>query len=131
MSILVQINKLNHGVGVKGLFSGIDLAINEGDRIGLVGHNGSGKSTLLSLLAGEAEPDQGEIQFRRGLRVQAVEQFLPNELVQESAVSVVGSERWKAESVLMGLGFSIDVLEAPRGLCADTTSPSDTSVHRS
>ena len=111
MAILVQITKLHHTMGGKELFSGIDLAINEGDRIGLVGHNGSGKSTLLSLLAGEAQPDQGEVQWRRGLRVKAVEQFLPEPLVGKSSVEAVGSERWRAESILSALGFTEAALE--------------------
>ena len=115
MAILIQINKLHHALGGTELFSGIDLAINEGERIGLVGHNGSGKSTLLSLLSGKTEPEQGEIHFRRGLRVKTVEQFLPQSLTTQSAVSVVGNERWQAESILTGLGFSSEALEYPVG----------------
>ena len=111
MAILVQITKLHHTLGGKELFSDIDLAINEGDRIGLVGHNGSGKSTLLSLLAGESQPDQGEVQWRRGLRVKAVEQFLPEPLAGKSAVEAVGSEQWRSESILTTLGFTQEALE--------------------
>ncbi len=39
----------------------VDLDLNAGERIGIVGENGSGKSTLLWLLAGELEPDAGEV----------------------------------------------------------------------
>jgi ABC-type polysaccharide/polyol phosphate transport system ATPase subunit len=39
----------------------INLTINDGDRIGLIGHNGSGKSTFLRLLSRIYEPSQGEI----------------------------------------------------------------------
>src|SRR5262245_34980950 len=38
----------------------IDLAIREGDRLGIVGHNGAGKSTMLKLLAGIYPPTSGE-----------------------------------------------------------------------
>lgn len=115
MAILVQINKLHHTLGGKELFTGLDLAINEGDRIGLVGHNGSGKTTLLSLLSGEAQPEHGEVQWRRGLRIKAVEQFLPAALAGRSAVAAVGGERWQAESILTALGFSAEALEFPVG----------------
>jgi len=40
---------------------GINLVLNEGDRLGIIGHNGAGKSTLLKTLAGVYEPTQGEI----------------------------------------------------------------------
>ena len=43
------------------LFSGIDFSIEEQDKTGIVGINGTGKSTLLRILAGEEEPDAGEI----------------------------------------------------------------------
>lgn len=40
--------------------SDISLSLNEGDRVGLVGHNGAGKSTLLRLLSGIYEPTRGK-----------------------------------------------------------------------
>ncbi|HZM07600.1 MAG TPA: ATP-binding cassette domain-containing protein, partial [Methylocella sp.] len=40
---------------------GLSLEINDGDRIGLVGHNGSGKTTLLRVLAGIYKPSGGAI----------------------------------------------------------------------
>lgn len=51
----------------KELFMGVDLGIEDQDKIGIVGINGTGKSTLLRILAGEEEPDQGEV--IRGNRV--------------------------------------------------------------
>jgi ABC-type polysaccharide/polyol phosphate transport system ATPase subunit len=41
----------------------INLTINHGDHVGLIGHNGAGKSTLLRLLAGIYEPTQGDLQI--------------------------------------------------------------------
>src|SRR5260221_501201 len=41
--------------------NGINLTIEHGDRVGLIGHNGAGKSTLLRLLANIYEPTFGEI----------------------------------------------------------------------
>tara|TARA_R110001606_G_scaffold227054_1_gene375154 strand:+ start:31 stop:798 length:768 start_codon:yes stop_codon:yes gene_type:complete len=53
---------LDNKVVVKAL-ENISLTINEGDRVGIVGHNGSGKSTLLRVLAGVYEPTAGSIEI--------------------------------------------------------------------
>src|SRR3954466_13754780 len=42
---------------------GADLAVEEGDIVGLIGPNGAGKSTFFNCLAGDAEPTSGEIRF--------------------------------------------------------------------
>ncbi len=49
------------------MLAGIDLAIEAGGRIGLLGRNGAGKSTLMKLLAGEVAPLQGKRQEGQGL----------------------------------------------------------------
>ena len=55
--------------GLKPLFLGVDLYINRGDKICLVGRNGCGKSTLLKVIAGEIEADDGEFFIQPGMRV--------------------------------------------------------------
>jgi ATP-binding cassette subfamily F protein uup len=52
----------------------VDLLLSPGARLGILGPNGSGKTTLLSLLAGELEPDSGEIERADGLRTVLFEQ---------------------------------------------------------
>ena len=61
--------------GATPLFEDISFAVNEGDRIGLIGPNGAGKSTLLAVLAGEIEPDSGEVSIRRRARIGYVKQI--------------------------------------------------------
>ena len=60
--------------GAKPLFQNISLTVNEGDRIGLIGPNGAGKSTLLAILAGQLEPDTGELAVRKRARAAYVPQ---------------------------------------------------------
>ena len=60
--------------GVVPLFREISFTVSDGDRIGLIGPNGAGKSTLLQVLAGEQEPDEGEVATRRRARIGYVKQ---------------------------------------------------------
>lgn len=55
--------------GTNQLFSNVDLYINAGDKISLVGRNGSGKSTLLKVISGVIEPDNGEIFIQPGVKI--------------------------------------------------------------
>ncbi len=61
--------------GATPLFQNISFAVDEGDRIGLIGPNGAGKSTLLAVLAGEIQPDTGEVAVRRRARIAYVKQI--------------------------------------------------------
>lgn len=54
---------LEKSFGDKTVFSGVDLRVNRGDRIALIGKNGAGKTTLLRILAGELEPSAGEVRY--------------------------------------------------------------------
>ncbi len=59
-SMLLKLDKAAAGYDGKPLLNDLDMLINAGDRIGLLGHNGAGKSTLIKLLAGELVIQQGE-----------------------------------------------------------------------
>lgn len=52
------------GVSIVNALHNISFSLNEGDRLGLVGHNGAGKSTLLKILAGVYEPTAGSVTTR-------------------------------------------------------------------
>jgi ATP-binding cassette subfamily F protein uup len=60
--------------GAKPLFLNISLTVEDGARIGLIGPNGAGKSTLLAVLAGQIEPDSGELAVRKRARAAYVPQ---------------------------------------------------------
>ena len=113
MTALIQAKDLGYTLGTKHLFQNLNLAINQGDRVGLVGHNGAGKTSLLNLLAGLAQPDEGELIQRRGLTVAMVEQFVPEPLrsltLIDAVLDVLPEEErfaYRAETVLGSLGFN-------------------------
>ncbi|MBN1917879.1 MAG: ABC-F family ATP-binding cassette domain-containing protein [Verrucomicrobia bacterium] len=57
---VIKLRNLGHAYGDLRVFSGLDLTICRGERVGLVGVNGAGKSTLLRLIAGREQPTEGE-----------------------------------------------------------------------
>ncbi len=63
--------------GERLLLSGLDLALHDGWRIGVVGRNGCGKTSLFAALMGELEPDAGDLDLPAGLRIASVAQETP------------------------------------------------------
>lgn len=74
---LISLNAVDYSVGGPLLLERVDLAIESGERIALIGRNGAGKSTLLRLLDGELKPDDGEVRRETGVRVARLEQEVP------------------------------------------------------
>ena len=70
----LQIDNLTKSFGDLVLFENISFGIAEGQRVGLIAKNGTGKTTLLNVIAGKEGYDNGNIVFRRDLRVDYLEQ---------------------------------------------------------
>jgi ABC transport system ATP-binding/permease protein len=116
-AVLIDCHRLAKGFGGAPLFQGLSFTLHEGDHVGLVGPNGSGKSTLLRILAGQLEPDAGEVRTRRHLRVGYVPQdpvFAPGRTVEEVVAealaglpSLEDGERHRRLAVALGkVGFT-------------------------
>lgn len=67
MIVNCQNIKAYHGAQL--VLEDVNLDIQQGERIGLIGRNGSGKSTLLQLIAGQLRPDAGQLTVRKGTRI--------------------------------------------------------------
>ncbi len=67
-AILTAQNISKH-YGAQDILDGVSIAVHGRERVGLIGRNGSGKSTLMRIMAGIDAPDEGEITWKRGLRV--------------------------------------------------------------
>jgi ABC transport system ATP-binding/permease protein len=74
MALLLSAQSLSKSFGARPLFTGLSLYVSEGERIGIIGPNGAGKSTLLRILQGGIPQDEGEVTYRKQLRLGYVPQ---------------------------------------------------------
>lgn len=77
---LVTVSDLRIGFRGPPLLEGVSCQIEPGQRIGLLGRNGAGKTTLLRILAGEVDPDGGQVAFAPGVKVSLLPQDVPQHL---------------------------------------------------
>lgn len=61
--LALEVTDLAKGYGATPLFSGLDLSVEVGERVAIIGPNGIGKTTLLRCLAGDLAPDRGTVKW--------------------------------------------------------------------
>jgi ATP-binding cassette, subfamily F, member 3 len=74
---MIRFQQVTLARGIKPLLDNVDLTLNPGDKIGLIGANGAGKSSLFGLLRGELHADLGSIDFPAKWRMAYVAQETP------------------------------------------------------
>ena len=94
--MILTVEDLGKSYGEKTLFGHVNLNINEGDKIGIVGVNGTGKSTFLKTVAGKLTADTGSMVTMRGLRISYLAQS--KEFTAENTVLM---EAFKDDSPIM------------------------------
>ena len=87
---LVTLRSVNVGFGGPALLESINLQIEKGERVCLVGRNGTGKSTLMKVICGDIAPDDGIMEFQQDMRIAYLPQEVPGNL-PDSVFDVVVS----------------------------------------
>ena len=112
---------LSRVYGSQEIFTDVDLAIDRGSKVVVLGLNGAGKTTLLRILAGVDTPDTGEIQPGHGLKIgyyaQEHETLDPNRTVLENMLTASGDMNdAQVRSVLGSFLFSGDAVLKTAGV---------------
>jgi ATP-binding cassette subfamily F protein uup len=107
---LLQLSGISLTFGGNPVFDNLDLVVQPGDRVALVGRNGSGKSTLMKVMAGLVEPDAGLRVVPPGVSVGYMEQD-PDlsgyaTLGDYAASGLPDGESYKVSVVAEGLKFN-------------------------
>ena len=100
---MITVNDISVQFGGTTLFSDVSFAINENDKIALMGKNGAGKSTLLKIIAGEAKASTGNISAPK----EAVIAYLPQHLLTTDGATVM-EETSKAFGEIFKMKAEID-----------------------
>ncbi|MCD0483225.1 ABC-F family ATP-binding cassette domain-containing protein [Streptacidiphilus sp. ASG 303] len=112
---------LSKSYGSLEIFTGVDLAIDRGSRVVVLGLNGAGKTTLLRMLAGVEQPDTGEVRPGHGLKLgyyaQEHETLDPDRTVLENMRSAAPDmDLVEIRKILGSFLFSGDDVDKPAGV---------------
>ncbi|WP_300458540.1 ABC-F family ATP-binding cassette domain-containing protein [Desulfobacula sp.] len=117
MSHIFSLKNISKTYGDDTLFQELSIDFKLNEQLGLIGMNGSGKSTLLKLIAGQIQPDTGEVMTKSGLRfiyLPQEDQFDPDLTVEQilydsiNAISLDDKERHKRVQSALGKGGFTD-----------------------
>jgi ABC-2 type transport system ATP-binding protein len=77
MDKLVEITSMTKSFGKKVILQDVDMVINKGDSIALIGHNGCGKSTLLKIICGLTSIKEGNVKYYKKIKFNYVPERFP------------------------------------------------------
>jgi ATPase subunit of ABC transporter with duplicated ATPase domains len=86
---VLVVDGLSKSFGTRRLFSGLELIIEGGERVALLGDNGAGKSTFLSIVMGLEEPDEGLVRMGPSVRAAYLPQIIHFEHPERSVLDTI------------------------------------------
>ncbi len=116
--IVISANKLKKAYGTDVVLEDASFAVNDGERIGIIGKNGTGKTTLLNILAGEWEQSEGEFFVSQGIKIGYLKQrdnFFRGDTVIDSIDSIF-RELHEIEEDIQKLVNKIESISAAGGI---------------
>ena len=119
---VLLIEKLSKAFGDNRLYDGLTRGIYAGDRVAIVGENGAGKSTLLKMMAGELQPDAGEIRAGANVKIGYFAQHhtellsMRRTVLQEVWAQKPDAGESRARGVCGAFLFSGDDVDKPIGI---------------
>lgn len=117
----IEAKDISKAYGSNIVFAGVDLAVDKGSRVVILGRNGAGKTTTLRIMAGEEKPDTGEVVYGHGAKIGYFAQEhenVDNSLTVLENLQHVAPEldNTQARSILGSFLFSGDDVFKPAGV---------------
>ncbi len=122
---VLEAEKISKAFGDRVILKDFGFLLQQGDRIGIIGANGYGKSTLLNILAGELEPDEGEVLVGSTVKRLHFKQVLPKmnenermiEYIREASNDITDAQgiRYSAAQMLERFLFPLHTHGTPIG----------------
>ena len=73
---MLSLTNITHQFADKILYEDLNLQVNKGEHVGLIGQNGAGKSTLIKIITGELLPDNGRVDVPRSVQLGYLDQYV-------------------------------------------------------
>lgn len=73
---MLSLTNITQQFGDKLLYESLNLQVNKGEKVGLIGQNGAGKSTLIKIITGELLPDEGKVSMPKNCQLGYLDQYV-------------------------------------------------------
>jgi len=113
MSILLQVKNLKKEYNGQKIFSGLSFAVNDKQKVGVIGKNGAGKSTLFKIITGEENSDEGEIITHADASIGYLKQeddWMVDETALAYLIRLSNKPEWRARQLASKFELGPDML---------------------